>query len=152
MVAEMNTPKLPPPPKPDTHCFDEATGKDVWSHSPEQMQAYALAAIEALWAQLGQGVPTDEQIMATVGRKGFGFSDSRPLGQQWDHVCELIRAVVRERYTHPAPQQKPLTDEQISAFAKQAKSANSPIACFVELDIYEFARAIEAAHNIGEKK
>lgn len=47
----MNTPKLPPLPKPDTHCFDEDTGKDVWSHSPEQMQAYALAAIKA------QGVP-----------------------------------------------------------------------------------------------
>ena len=57
MVAEMNTPKLPPLPKPDTHCFDEDTGKDVWSHSPEQMQAYALAAIEELRAQIGQGVP-----------------------------------------------------------------------------------------------
>ena len=42
---------LPPPPTPDTHCFDDDTGKDVWSHSAEQMQAYALAAIEA------QGVP-----------------------------------------------------------------------------------------------
>ena len=38
---------LPPPPTPDTHCFDDDTGKDVWSHSAEQMQAYALAAIEA---------------------------------------------------------------------------------------------------------
>ena len=42
---------LPPLPTPDTHCFDDDTGKDVWSHSAEQMQAYALAAIEA------QGVP-----------------------------------------------------------------------------------------------
>ena len=47
----MNAPKLPPLPKPDTHCFDDDTGKDVWSHSPAQMQAYAIAAIEA------QGVP-----------------------------------------------------------------------------------------------
>lgn len=47
----MNTPELPPLPKPDTHCFDDDTGKDVWSHSPEQTQAYAIAAIEA------QGVP-----------------------------------------------------------------------------------------------
>ena len=38
-----------------------------------------------------------------------------------------------------------LTDKQISAFAKQARDANSPIANFVELDIYEFARAIESA-------
>lgn len=43
----MNTPKLPPLPKPDTHCFDDDTGKDVWSHSPAQMQAYAIAAIQA---------------------------------------------------------------------------------------------------------
>ena len=38
-----------------------------------------------------------------------------------------------------------LTDEQISAFAKQARDVNSQIANFVELDIYEFARAIESA-------
>lgn len=29
-----------PLPEPDTHCFDEDTGKDVWSHSADQMRAY----------------------------------------------------------------------------------------------------------------
>ena len=66
----MNTPKLPPLPKPDTHCFDEDTGKDVWSHSPEQMQAYALAAIKAQgvpdgW-QLVPKEPTDEMVRAAL--------------------------------------------------------------------------------------
>ena len=31
---------LPPLPEPDTHCFDDDTGLDVWSHSPDQMRAY----------------------------------------------------------------------------------------------------------------
>lgn len=37
--------ELPPvtPPKPDTHCFDDDTGKDVWSYSAELV----LAAIAA---------------------------------------------------------------------------------------------------------
>lgn len=38
---------LPELPEPDTHCFDEDTNQDVWSHSAEQMRSYALAAIEA---------------------------------------------------------------------------------------------------------
>ena len=47
-------------------------------------------------------------------------------------------------YTHPAPQQKPLTNEQISTIQRSepAFRTNSCVA---------FARAIEAAHNIGVK-
>ena len=33
-------------PKPDTHCFDDDTQKDVWSHSDEQMFAYGKAERE----------------------------------------------------------------------------------------------------------
>ena len=33
----MSLPLLPPS---DTHCFDEDTGADCWSHSPKQVQAY----------------------------------------------------------------------------------------------------------------
>lgn len=32
-----------PLPDADTHCYDEDTGKDVWSHSAEQMRAYVDA-------------------------------------------------------------------------------------------------------------
>jgi hypothetical protein len=39
----MSLPALPPP---DTHCFDEDTGKDCWSHSLEQMQAYGQQCYE----------------------------------------------------------------------------------------------------------
>jgi hypothetical protein len=54
---------------------------------------------------------TNSQIMASVGRCSAGFSESRPLRQQWDHVCDLIRYVMRERgYTAPlaAPVQEPV--------------------------------------------
>jgi hypothetical protein len=34
-------------PPPDTHCWDEDTGKDVWSHSADQMRAYAEQAVAA---------------------------------------------------------------------------------------------------------
>ena len=38
---------LPPMPQPDTHCLDDDTGKDVWSHSADQMRAYAEQAVAA---------------------------------------------------------------------------------------------------------
>jgi hypothetical protein len=34
---------LLPMPEPDTHCWDDDTGKDVWSYSAEQVRAYAIA-------------------------------------------------------------------------------------------------------------
>lgn len=40
----MTEPKMP---EPDTHCFDDDTGRDVWSHSPAQVRAYAARAVEA---------------------------------------------------------------------------------------------------------
>ena len=38
---------LLPLPEPDTHCWDDDLCKDVWSHSADQMHAYARAAIAA---------------------------------------------------------------------------------------------------------
>ena len=38
---------LPPMPQPDTHCLDDDTGKDVWSHSADQMRAYGAACAAA---------------------------------------------------------------------------------------------------------
>ena len=49
-----------PLPEPDTHCWDEDTQKDCWSHSPEQLRTYgkacAAAEREAI-AKLVQGEP-----------------------------------------------------------------------------------------------
>ena len=41
---------LPPLPTPDTHCWDDDTEKDVWSHSPEQMIVYGQQCRDALIA------------------------------------------------------------------------------------------------------
>lgn len=41
--------ELPPLPDPDTHCWDDDAGKDCWSHSKEQVRAYAaLVRAQAL--------------------------------------------------------------------------------------------------------
>jgi len=56
---------------------------------------------------------TDSQIMASVGRHAGGektsISESRPLGRQWEQVCELVRKIIGERYSamvgQPAPVQ-----------------------------------------------
>lgn len=102
-------------------------------------------------ASVVQQEPTDDQIMATVGRKGFGFSESRPLEQQLDQVCELIRAVVRERYTHPAQQAKPqplLSSEIWNNDAIMEVNADARLP--YEL-IERFVRAVEAAHGITKE-
>ena len=38
---------LPDIPEPDTHCFDDDTGKDVWSYSEAQIRAYGLSMMLA---------------------------------------------------------------------------------------------------------
>ena len=42
---ETQTPEMPELPRPDTHCFDDDTGKDVWSYSADQMRSYAILAL-----------------------------------------------------------------------------------------------------------
>lgn len=168
----MNTPKLPPLPKPDTHCFDEDTGKDVWSHSPEQTQAYAIAAIEALWAQIGQGEPVNgEWVERWHGSKtDEGWSILFQSLVPRDKVAYLGTGVSAEAvqsivYAHnqalSAQQKKPLTDEQITAGAKALCKRSSEICGVNADDNWNFeseyfkndARCVlEAAHNIGEKK
>lgn len=164
----MNTPKLPTMPKPDTHCFDEDTGKDVWSHSPEQMQAYALAAIEALRAQLGQGVPHDagqqiNQLVSAAFRKGELWE--RCQGKGWpeaesdeftklrdetipDAIAQLQRALAS---APPAPKQKPMTEYEravmyaaLSCVELQEKDPATMFKMIVE--------GVERFHHIGEKK
>jgi len=65
--------QLPPLPEPDTHCFDDDTGKDVWSYTADQMHAYALAAL----AQQAQE-PVAWLYVDTVGERYLCFS--RPTG------------------------------------------------------------------------
>lgn len=85
---------------------------------------------------------TDAQIMACVGRNFVGASESRPLGQQWEQVCNLVRHVIRERYTNRAPQPapQPLSDQEIA----DAAPVNETLAHGFKLGV----RWAEAAHGI----
>ncbi len=86
--------QLPPLPEPDTHCFDDDTGKDVWSYTADQMHAYALATL----AQQEQE-PVAWLYVDTVGERYLCFS--RPTGG----------GTITNLYTTPpAPQPAPVDE------------------------------------------
>jgi len=66
--------QLPPLPEPDTHCFDDDTGKDAWSYSADQMHAYALAAL-AQQAQMAEqcGIAGMLKTTCPYCEQGFAF-------------------------------------------------------------------------------
>lgn len=83
-------------------------------------------------APVAQEELTDSQIMASAGRCSAGISESQPIGQQWDLVCELVRHVMRERgYTAPPAAQRQwvgLTDDEADEcvdIADEAHLSNS---------------------------
>jgi len=96
--------QLPPLPEPDTHCFDDDTGKDVWSYTADQMHAYALAAL----AQQAQE-PVAWLYVDTVGERYLCFS--RPTGGG---------AITNLYATPPAPQ-VPAPDIDEAAIARMTK-------------------------------
>ena len=59
---------LPPLPAPDTHCLDDEGGPpvDVWSHSADQMTAYATAAVLAERERCAVLVETQEDRKSVV--------------------------------------------------------------------------------------
>ena len=65
--------QLPPLPEPDTHCFDDDTGKDVWSYTADQMRAYALAALQAAQAALTAAKAGGWQDISTAPKDGTRF-------------------------------------------------------------------------------
>lgn len=93
------TPKdqLPPLPEPDTHCFDDDTGKDVWSYSADQMHAYALSAL----AQQAQGEPV-VWLMQAIGTSQFEFARPNQKAMHphmWTDAFPVYRTTPQ-----PAPQ------------------------------------------------
>ena len=82
----------------------------AWVERARQALALPTAA-----PAVPQGWPLGElsngQIIATVGRMGE-LVNYLKLGQQWDGICNLVRQIIRERYTlaatpAPAPAQEP---------------------------------------------
>lgn len=200
----MNTPKLPPLPEPKALGMDFDNGWDgvrAYGYTAEQMQAYAIAAIEAQgvpdgW-QLVPKEPTDEMLKEAVmerhgsatyravDRKGCealeeeAKSDwavmlaSAPPAPQasvvqqepvaWKHDCAALLTNDVELWidacphcgkprTNPTQQAKPqplLSSEIWNNDAIMEVNADAQLP--YEL-IERFVRAVEAVHNIGDKK
>lgn len=91
---------------------------------------------------------TDSQIMASVGRATTTLSESRPVYQQWDLICNLVREIMRERCYIYAPQpRQTLTDEEVDDIVTSAiQRAERPIG--VRSCCALVAYAVEAAYRI----
>ena len=138
---------LPPLPEPDTHCFDDDVGKDVWSHSPEQLHAYgeACAAAErerAARVAEPQAEPVREcadndspwlicKPCAAVGRCAkfpVAWRSKEHINGEFDSGWKLTSneppqtprtIAIEPLYIHPPQQRKPLTEVQITELAEQ---------------------------------
>ena len=142
----MTTFKLPEPVAWRTHPFDYGIGhKGVYAKTSELTlvaswerkgwKVEPLYTAQALKDVLEQAEQEPIELLATDDFYSW-WEENPSLGQQ--------QALVQFYDKQPAPQQKPLSNEQISTIQRSepAFRTNSCVA---------FARAIEAAHNIGVK-
>lgn len=49
-----------------------------------------------------QELPSNSQIKAAAEEFG-GFSESRPLGEQWESICSLVRKIVKAQVADRTP-------------------------------------------------
>lgn len=112
--------KLPPMPKPDTHCFDEDRATDVWSHSPAQMQDYARAAVEADRAQRVLDAGGDLTIAYL-----YGFANGKK------------DAALTASTAHPSPAQ---AQQPVSGADELLALARAALEPFADLGAWLFAR------------
>ena len=111
---------------------------DLGTHEDRaKMQSAVTALREALAEQPAQQEPV---AYAVYHRKGGGKSLHWPEQHSPDFDANEYQLV--PLYTSPPAQRKPLTDEQIYDMYNEPRS---------DAEMVEFARAIEAAHNIKEK-
>ena len=111
------TDNLPPLPTPDTHCFDDDTGKDVWSHSPDQLEAYARAIIEASRTAVPAGWVMVPRSLIDA------FPEINPSNYNHDDACDLNRwgcEVVTTAVAAPQPVAQP---------GEQAQQAIDALVC-----------------------
>ena len=100
---------LPPLPEPDTHCFDDDVGKDVWSHSPEQLHAYGEACAAAERERLRDLLrlvadePNIDKARALADAEADPVARHLAAGvaDHWRDECRRLRAgidaLIRER-------------------------------------------------------
>lgn len=79
---------LPPMPQPDTHCLDDDTGKDVWSHSADQMRAYAELAVAQETERL-------RRALHEIAEEWAGAECGEPVTAQEAYAIELAHRMYR---------------------------------------------------------
>ena len=72
-------------PEPDTHCFDDGTGKDCWGYSPEQVSSILLAFSEAQKGAVKAEDKVDAERMdwLDVNLAGDFCMSANPHGTGW---------------------------------------------------------------------
>ena len=136
----MNTPKLQPLPFAVLDEFGQPCEDRVRDHF--------AAAFEALRAQIGQG-DMQIRVLFECVENGVTGTTSAPVKRvEWEDDGTLT--AVLDYWPPPAPQQKPLTDEQIKmAIYKQCPDFDD---WHEGPSIDDVIAIVKAAHNIGEKK
>ena len=160
---------LPPLPEPDTHCFDDDTGLDVWSHSPDQMHAYgeACAVAERGLVAEPQAEPVREcadndspwlicKPCAAVGRCAklpVAWRSKERINGEFDSGWKLTSneppqtprtIAIEPLYTHPPQQRQPLPSVVlVGLWGPRSDGPDNH-------EIVSFARLVERAHGIGE--
>ena len=102
-------------PEPDTHCYDDDVGRDVWSHSPEQMRTYGEQCRAAGYAV---GVAADGK---DAERYRFLRQDFSPMGLDID--CNHAWAY-RRNATLKGPNLDAAIDAALRKEVKPAESTN----------------------------
>ena len=128
-------------------CIDTACGRDEcpkgWPKAvqPEQEPvAYCngMPAYEGPLSKTQRKEPEQEPVATLDDLEQEIYENTRQFVSR-----DVMEWMLKRYYTTP-PQRKPLTDEEIGAILEGVNAYGTRL--------YTFARAIEAAHGIGEKK
>ena len=125
--------QLPPLPEPDTHCFDDDTGKDVWSYTADQMHAYALAALAQQaqepvyweWRRLGSNQHAADfgqwSQWQKVEARSLLSTVEDELQEFRRYIADGYKYELRALYTTPPAPQVPAPDIDEAAIARMTK-------------------------------